>query len=249
MLIRRSYLPILVLIVGCLTSDWLAMGADHLDAHRTDYDYAPDIADVFIFPSPEVGGRMVGAITFGGGPAPRTRVDSGFNCDPNVLYVFNIARDQGNDTFRYDSPDLRVFIRFGTNAAQTECGVQFDNVPGAGNNVSGAKNSISGPIEQVIVSPTGLRAFAGYRNDPFFFDFEAFSTMVGNGFDSGFSKTLGADRGLASAFRLSDLLNRHDSFAGRNVSAVVFEMDTKVLNGNGVRPKIRVWATTGRKPA
>ena len=42
---------------------------------------------------------------------------------------------------------------------------------------------------------------------------------------------------------------RRDSFAGRNASAIVFEMNLDVVaprSANGARPKLRAWGTTGR---
>jgi hypothetical protein len=50
------------------------------------------------------------------------------------------------------------------------------------------------------------------------------------------------------AFRLTGNQARRDSFAFRNVSAIVFEMSNDALapSVNGVRPKVRVWGTTSR---
>ena len=101
----------------------------------------------------------------------------------------------------------------------------------------------SGPIEQVFFTSTGLRAFAGLRNDPFFFDFEGFTALIAT------FATPGQNGDLVSAFRLSGNQARRDSFVGRNASAIVFEIDLDAVApkaAGGARPKLRAWATTGR---
>ena len=100
----------------------------------------------------------------------------------------------------------------------------------------------SGVIEQVFTSGS-IRAFGGLRNDPFFFDFEGFSALL-NTF-----ALPGQSGDLVSSFRLTGNQPRRDSFAGRNASAIVFEMDLDTVApkaANGTRPKIRVWGTTSR---
>ena len=211
-----------------------AIAADHAESPGTETDFAADIADVFVFASPEVANRLVGAITFGGRPAPRSRIDGSFYCDRDVLYSFLIDRADASGNF--DSiPDLRVNIRFGKNGVGA-CGVQFENVPGAG-------AAFSGPIERTLTGGGGLRGFAGLRNDPFFFDFEGFSTLLNTFAGAGQSGD------LVTAFRLTGGQPRRDSFGGRNASAIVFEMDLEAVaprGAGGTRPKIRAWATTAR---
>lgn len=211
------------------------IAADHAESPGADADPAADLADVFIFPSPEASNKTVGAITFGGRPAPRFRIDANFYCDPTVLYTFNIDRADAAGIF--DSlPDVQIFARLGINSAGG-CGLQLENVPGAG-------QTFSGPIEQVFTSSGGMRAFAGLRNDPFFFDAEGFTALVTSFAGDGQSGD------AATAFGLIPPRPRRDSFANRNVSAIVFEMDNDALapiqGVPGTRPQIRVWGTTAR---
>ena len=220
--------------VGATLISFAAMSADHAESPGTDADPAADIADVFIFPSPEVPGKLVGAITFGGRPLPRSRIDASFYCDRDILFAYNIDRADASGNF--DSvPDITVYVRLGKNG-NGDCGMRLENVPGA------ALAAFSGPVGAVLTS-NGQRAFAGLRNDPFFFDFEGFSALL-NTFAAP-----GQNGDLVSSFRLTGGQPRHDSFAGRNVSAIVFEMDLDAVApklANGTRPKIRVWATTSR---
>ena len=226
-------LPRGIVAAVALAASAAVMSADHAESPGADADPAADLADVFIFPSPQTAGRTVAAITFGGRSAPRSRIDGSFYCDPNVLYILNI--DRANSAGEFDSlPDVQVFARLGLGAGN-ECGVQLENVPGAGGTFSGA-------TETVFTSPTGLQAFAGLRNDPFFFDAEGYAALVASFANAGQSGD------VAGAFRLGSNTPRRDSFAGRNVSAIVFEMDNNVLSpaSGSSRARVRVWATTGR---
>lgn len=211
------------------------MSADHAESPGADADPAADLADVFIFPSPQQTSRTVGAITFGGRSAPRSRIDGSFYCDPNVLYTFHI--DRANAAGAFDSlPEVNIYVRFGLDG-NNQCGMQLENVPGAG-------GTFSGPIEQVFESSTGLRAFAGLRNDPFFFDAEGYAALIAS------FASPGQSGDVVGAFRLSGNQARRDSFANRNVSAIVFEMDTNTLSpaSGSARPQVRVWSTTSRLP-
>lgn len=211
----------------------VVMSADHAESPGADADPAADLADVFIFPSPESSNKTVAAITFGGRSAPRSRIDGSFYCDPRVLYTLHV--DRANSAGVFDNvADVEVLARFGKDSVGN-CGMQLQNVPGT-------SASLSGPIEQVITSVEGLKAFAGLRNDPFFFDAEGYAALIGS------FAAAGQNGDVVGAFRLGGNQARRDSFALRNVSAIVFEMSNDALAPvvAGVRPKVRVWATTGR---
>ncbi len=209
------------------------MSADHAESPGADADPAADLADVFIFPSPENLNRTVAAITFGGRAAPRSRIDGSFYCDPKVLYTMHI--DRADSAGNFDNvPDVEVLARFGKDL-DGNCGLQLENVPGAG-------GTFFGKAEGVFTSSGGTKAFAGLRNDPFFFDAEGYAALIAS-----FSGA-GQSGDVVGAFRLSGGQPRRDSFAFRNVSAIVFEMSNDALAPavNGARPKLRAWATTGR---
>ncbi len=209
------------------------MSADHAESPAADADPAADIADVFVFPSPESANRLVGAITFGGRPAPRSRIDASFYCDPRVLYSFHV--DRANAAGQFDSiADVTIHARLGTNRAG-ECGLQLENVPGAGGN-------FSGPVDQVFATHSGIKAFAGLRNDPFFFDAQGLGALFTS------FQTPGQNGDLVTAFGIGSRARR-DSFAFRNVSVIAFDMDINALAPrlpDGSRPLLRVWAVTSR---
>lgn len=209
------------------------ISADHAESPGADADPAADLADIFIFPSPESASKTVAAITFGGRAAPRSRIDGSFYCDSRVLYTLHI--DRADAAGNFDSvADVRVLARLARDQ-DGNCGLQLENVPGAG-------GTFSGKVESVFTSSGGMRAFAGLRNDPFFFDAEGYAALVASFAGAGQSGD------VVGAFRLGGGQARRDSFAFRNVSAIVFEMSNDVLAPavGGVRPKVRVWGTTGR---
>jgi hypothetical protein len=224
----------LVALAAALAS-FAVLSADHAESPGADADPAADLADVFLFHAPESASKVVGAITFGGRSAPRSRIDGSFYCDPDVLYTLSIDRADGGGSFD-NIPDVQVHARFGKNG-RGQCGLELENVPGAG-------GKFSGPIEQVFFTDSGIRAFAGQRNDPFFFDAEGLAALLGTFAGPGQSGD------LVSAFKLAPPGQpRRDSFANRNVSAIVFEMDLDAVapkGSGGLRPKLRVWSTTGR---
>lgn len=222
-------------VVAATLASFAVLSADHAESPGADADPAADLADVFIFPSPESPAtKVVGAITFGGRSAPRSRIDGSFYCDSKVLYTFNVDRADAAGAFD-NVADIRVYARLARNIAG-QCGLQLENVPGAG-------GTFSGPIEQVITTGSGIKAFAGLRNDPFFFDSQGLTTLLGT------FAAAGQNGDLVTAFRLTGGQPRRDSFALRNVSAIVFEMNLDTLAplpAVGARPQVRVWATTGR---
>ena len=223
-----------MLVLGALAVSVAVMSADHVESPGTDADLPADIADIFFFPSPETPAtKMVAAITFGGSPVPHVRTDQRFYCDRNVIYVLNIDRADAAGVFD-NVADVSIVTRFASNVAGA-CKVQFENIPGAG-------GTFSGPVEGVVTSPTGIKGFAGRRNDPFFFDAEGLTALYAS-FGAGPPQS----GDVAAAFGLG-ARPRRDSFANRNVSAIVFEIDVNVLAPMvaGVRPKVRVWATTAR---
>lgn len=193
--------------------------ADHAEAPTATSDPAADIADVFLF---RAAGKLAAAVTFSGAPAPRTRVDSAAGrFDRNMLYTFHIDRD------RDAIEELRIFARFGQNSAG-EWGVELENVPGAG------ARYLFGPVEQVVTAPNGLRFYAGLRDDPFFFDAQGFNaTLASFGDDS-------APDGQVL------ITNTRDSFANRNVTVIIFEMDLAAAMGGSA--EIYFWGTSARIP-
>lgn len=195
--------------------------ADHVDAPGTQNDPATDLTDVFIFRGDP--GKLIGAICFGGQPAPRPLITSAY-FDPDVIYLYNIDTD--GDTRK---PEFEIQVRFGRNG-KNESGIEIENLPGAN------ARYVFGPVDQVVTGANGLRFYAALRDDPFFFDVQ------------GFNATLRSFEGPGADRKNGTLMfdpNR-DSFGRRNLTAIVFEMNQATVTAGQKDPLIRVWVTTGR---
>lgn len=186
--------------------------ADHLDPPARaglDGDRAADIADYFIWHQGSgTSATVVAILTFDGPNEPA--VGQAVSCDRDVLYTMHFDTDGDNVS------NIDVHARFGSDD-QGNCFVRFENVPGLG----GAR--LEGPVETVITR-TGIRGFAGLRDDPFFFDLTGFRDTLTTG-------------------DLSFVSDR-DFFAGRNGSALVLEFPLAAVSPTG--GAFQTWATTAR---
>ena len=187
----------------------VAQAADHLDPSArvsTTPGNSADIADVFAWHT-GADGNLVVALTFAGPVASDV-----FTGDRDVLYGIHI---DGNDAMH--DPDVDIWARFGQDS-DGNWGVRIDGIPGAGGPVVGRVGS--------IIDLGGAKAFAGVREDPFFFDLQGFRDTLMTG-DLQFDCLGGTCT---------------DFFAGLNDSAIVIEIPLRTLPGAG---PYRIWATTG----
>lgn len=119
------------------------------------------------------------------------------------------------DTNADNVADKDIWVRFGEDSMGA-WGVQFTGIPG-GNAVT------EGAIQTTLDAGGGLSAAAGVYDDPFFFDFQGLQDTLATG---------------ALSF-----MSSRDSFAGKNVNALVFEMDGAAVGATS----FKLWATSGRK--
>jgi uncharacterized protein DUF4331 len=198
----------------------ITAGADHLDApslgsasvSATDVLSVSkvrgplDINDVYVFDA--AGGRTVLAMTVN----PAVNLIGPRTFQSGAEYRLNV--DRTGDAVS----DLRYTATFGDPDAR---GVQHYTVKLGDQAVaSGFTNDAKG----TSLSRLGVRAFAGVRSDPFFFDLIGF---------------LGSVRGQGTD-RLG--VTPTDFFAGLNTLAIVIEVPNAALGGNGTN--IGVWGTT-----
>ncbi len=188
-----------------------SFAADHAEAPLAAADPAADIADVYAW---HEGDKLYAAVTYAGLRTPMS--DQAGVFDEDVLYTFHIDNDDDAVS------DIDVLVRFGTDSAGN-AGVQVENLPGA-------SGTFSGPVEQTVTDSSGLRLYAGLRDDPFFFDLQGFRETLDTG-----------------SFQFASLVGEgpRDSIAGTNASAIVLEMDLSAALDGG--SSMRLWATTGRK--
>lgn len=214
-----------------------ADGADHIDSPAVAGDQAADIADLFAF---ERNGNLVLAMTLSEiQTAPDLLLGESL-FDPRVLYEFKIddatdgdaAADLVVQAFALGNARNQIMRVVGP-VAPTASGTNARIVDGPSLMV---RVSTDGRLDgQRIGERDGVKAFAGVRDDPFFFDFVRFSEIIDL-----------RQQGILDdrvAFRPDG--EAVDTFAGLNTYAIVVEIDPRRLNGMNVED-LRVWATTSR---
>lgn len=123
------------------------------------------------------------------------------------------------DTDGDQAADQELWVRFGQSASGN-WGVQVEGIPGGDPAVQSGAVEITNRISGV----TDGFFWAGLRDDPFFFDLQGFQDTLSTG-------TL-------------SFVNDRDFFAGKNISAIVIQLQTSDLVAAG--GSFDVWATTGR---
>jgi hypothetical protein len=189
--------------------------ADHIDAPAVT-NKPTDITDVYVFrgQNPD---NMVFVANTQGLLSPGATGDAKF--DENTMIEFNI--DNNGDNIE----DL-VIQCIAKNGNMKVYGPAAPRVTGTISYLNINKLSVNAPITkygqeaQVAIGDNGVKAFAGPRDDPFFFDLVAFRNVIS---------------GAASSFNNPG----NDTFAGTNVMALVVEVPKSLLGSNTT---INVWA-------
>ncbi|TML97344.1 MAG: DUF4331 domain-containing protein [Actinobacteria bacterium] len=199
-----------------------ARAADHLDAPGLmppGGSVQSDITDLYAFqPSNPADTVLVLNVNTGTAGSNFTfgRGIPGVGNTRGVLYNFNI--DNNGDAVT----DVNLRVRFGQPAAD---GSQQFELRRNGKLLISMDQGLSTAFGAApnVVTVGDVKAFAGRRDDPFFFDLAAFLGLNGRSFCDG---------------------QQTDFFAGRNVSSIVLELPNRVLTADSAHPKIGVWAST-----
>lgn len=247
MLVNVKFRLLGVLILPLLLV--LITGADHRDAPGLINDPASDINDVYAFVDPNDTSKVVLAMTVNPFTAPG--INQTFS--PDTLYQFKI--DNTGDA----TEDLVIQVTFDQpdnigpdDPAHPGFSLNTTTNPAQKFTVHGpAKPSKTGPVNTVLTSGTtfsgmidnrstdtpntftdassGITAFAGARDDPFFFDLVAILGFLRDPV----GKTFVPARGFSKV----------DFFAGVNVSIIAIEVPSALLKGSNGNT-IKVWGTT-----
>lgn len=149
-----------------------AKSSDHGDTAENVARIGADLTDLYVFPSPQNANNVVlvmnvhGLIPAGQG--------LGVAFDPNVLYQFKI--DNSGDAVE----DLVIQTKFegnGTGQRVLVAGPVRPSRTGTSSVFEGSLASAfatAGTINRPFTQISGMRVFAGAREDPFFFDLERF---------------------------------------------------------------------------
>jgi hypothetical protein len=213
----------------------LTNAADHLDAPAlggttANGQIAPhsehgdrDINDVYVFRAPDNANRTVIAMTVN----PAINLFGG-NFGTNVRYIFNVDKNGDNKA------DLAYVARFGRvdrDSSKTKPEQDYRIVKYTGSNARSFENGTtvaSGESNGGNASTrNSLRAWAGVRSDPFFFDLTGF---IGTTTKLKTGTAVGGDA-LGN--------NPSDFFANLNTNAIVLSIPNSQLPDT-----IGVWATT-----
>jgi hypothetical protein len=219
-----------------------ARAADHLDAPGLTPPpggdgIGTDLTDIYAFRSPADASKTVLIMNVNGLKATDLASPPGADRpfgtkvpqvagNQNVYYYFRV--DANGDAV----PDVNIQVRFGKagsdGAQQMRVKIQE---PGADDDIAFQGSSTGfGQTPVVNEGPLGITAFAGRRDDPFFFDLLGFINILGPG------RSL---LGCGTATSHPEL----DTFAGQNVSSIVLELPSSLLEAGG-DSNIGVWATT-----
>lgn len=201
--------------------------ADHRDAPGVNEDPRADINDIYAFVNPN-DGNVVLAMTvnpFQIGGAP------GIAFGQDVLYEFKI--DNTGDNVE----DLVVQTTFGpvlSSSTPQTFSVRGPAKPRTAGTASSLlladAPAITGDANGTVATATGnvVKAFAGVRDDPFFFDLIFGFRLLGIAPGGPLTRPPGID-----------------FFAGINCSIIAVEIPPNVLKGSAGNV-LRIWGTTGR---
>jgi hypothetical protein len=178
-----------------------AFAADHAEAPAAAADPAADIGDVYAW---HTDSSLMMVVTF----APFGTAEDEATYDPDVLYGFHIDTNDDNGS------DRDVWVRFGQNE-DGAWGVQAVGM-------TPDDTELVGPVAETVTHESGARIYAGYNDDPFFFDLTGYTETLATG-DLSFDST-------------------RDSLAGLNITAIVAEIPLETVGASS----FQIWATTSR---
>lgn len=195
------------------------LSADHIDAPAVQGGTS-DITDFYAFQGEDTN-NLVFVANVQGLLSPTASASASF--DENVMIEFNIdtTGDNVEDLVIQAIPRDGKMYFFGPVAPGT----------------TGLSSTIMTNATQTVVditaygetamteSSNGITAFAGPRDDPFFFDFNQYSAIIG---------------GTATAFNNPGT----DTFAGSNVMSIVIEVPKAMIGGSGT---INTWVESKSK--
>jgi hypothetical protein len=213
-------------LIGIAVLGGVMFAADHIDAPAVtgpgNTSPANDITDVYAFQSPADNNKMVFVLNTQGLLSPAASAAAAFS--KNVMYELNIDNTGDN----VEDLVIQCLVQ---NGKMRVYGPVAVSTPGTTSTVktSGPLTEVAvtayGAASPVIGSSNGINAFAGPRDDPFFFDLVRFKEIIA---------------GTQTGFRSPGV----DAFAGTNVMSIVVEVPKSLL---GSAATINVWGETKSK--
>lgn len=218
---KRKKLLLTTLVAALLVTGGIIYAADHIDTPAVT-NQPSDITDLYVFRGADAN-NLVFVANSQGLMSPTASATAKF--DENTVLEFNIDKNGDN------VEDLVIQCKY--DAASNKMQVYGPVAPTA----TGTKSKLEGSVTaDVTVTPygsaavtntgaTGIKVFAGPRDDPFFFDLNKYKAILA---------------GTASGFANPGT----DTFAGTNVMSVVVEVPKSLIGATG---NINVWLETKKK--
>jgi hypothetical protein len=213
------------------------LASDHQDTPFVELNPRYDVNDVYAFPA-ATPGRVALVLGTQSPITPANTPGARFGDEGEVLYQLKVdntgdAREDLVFQFTFTGPAgaQQVHVR----------GPVAPNAVGVANTLVG-NAVIDGPVGQSLGSASGMQVYAGPRDDPFFIDLEAFFRILPDRKPSTGPLSLITQGPLT--FRPAG--QAVDFVRGFNDLAIVVELPTAMLTGNGSRPRFGVWGTTSR---
>ena len=236
--IASSFFAILcimtVAVAGIVYVAPRAIASDHQDSPLTTSRPGADITDIYVFPAND-SSKVVFAMDVFPMIPPGLGTQTFF--DPGVLYQFKIG--QISDT----TEDLVMQFKadsLGPNQKLSFYGPVRPNAVGARTTIVTSSRTGMVPYNQKTDLGNGIMAFAGPREDPFYFDLARFTKIQP---DRDFSKQPNPPPASERCFRKDGV----DFLAGYNVLSIVVEVPRQLLADGGKLGRINVWGTTSLK--
>lgn len=223
-----------------------ARGSDHADTPAIAANPGVDLTDVYLFPSPTDSTKVVLVMNV------HPLIPSGVTntvFDPDALYQFKIA-NKGSATAPVENLVIQAkFTGAGASQKVQIAGPVAPTMTGT-KSVFQTPDATSGTINTVFTTSSGIKVFAGTREDPFFFDLEQFFNILpdrGTPIPPPIGRTAPADPNAPQAASFNPPGTAVDALKGYNVLSIVLEMPrTMLTNGGDGTGKIRLWCTTSK---
>lgn len=224
-----------------------AGAADHGDAPYGNSDQGIDGGDAFVFLDPADNTRVILQLTLRGFIAAGENNNFG-QFDPAVRHRFEI--DISGDARPERFIDVTFAKRTGATASQVATVTLLDgqtftaNSTGPSVCIAGAAGCPPAPIITDL-GTTGVRFYAGMRDDPFNFDIPAFAAATA-ALRACVAAANPPDGACVNA-ALANFQRGRDSFAGYNIMTIAFSIPRAVLTAAGAGNSIGVQAVTQRR--
>ena len=217
---RKQILLSAAAVIGIISCG-LLFAADHIDSPSVT-NQTTDITDVYVFRGQDQNNLVFVANTQG--LLMGSAATSAAKFDENTLIEFNI--DNNNDNVEdlviqgiYSGGKMKVYGPI--KPAETGTRSRLE-----GSATAEVAVTAYGASPTITTTTSGIKVFAGPRDDPFFFDLTQFKKIIA---------------GTATSFNNPGT----DAFAGTNVLSLVVEVPKSMLGASS--GKLNVWVETKKK--